>query len=48
MATNGSRIKRPYYIALISGPSLRLFKAEIGYTIDYKKAILDRVSNRKC
>ena len=40
MATNGKKIMRDYYIGYISGPSLRLFKERIGFTIDYKQRIL--------
>ncbi|AYV83573.1 MAG: SNF2-like helicase [Hyperionvirus sp.] len=38
---------RTYYTGLICGPSLRLFKEKIGYTFDFKKEILDRISERK-
>lgn len=47
MATNGLKIKRPYYSAYISGPSLRLFKEHIGFSIDYKINNLNKSCERK-
>lgn len=48
MATNGKRIKRPYYIGLISSHSLRIFKKEIGFNIDYKQEALGKSCLKKC
>jgi intein/homing endonuclease len=47
MATNGSRIKRPYYIGLISSTSLRIYQEEIGFQYKYKKDLLDAVCEQK-
>ena len=48
MATNGKRIKRPYWIGLISGPSLRIFLKEINFEVDYKKRDLEIACKRTC
>lgn len=47
-ATNGHRIYRDYYELHISGPSLRIYRDKISFSVDYKKDGLDRVcDNRK-
>lgn len=47
MATNGKRIKRPYYELLISSYSLRIYKDEIGFNFGYKQKALEKVCERK-
>lgn len=47
-ATNTEKkIKRQYYIGLISGKSLRIFKSEIGFDVQYKKTILNKICDTR-
>ncbi|NJD75735.1 MAG: hypothetical protein FIB08_01380 [Candidatus Methanoperedens sp.] len=46
-ATNGHRIKRPYWIGVIGGNGLRLFKKHIGYSIKKKQEILEIICEKK-
>ncbi|MEV5569003.1 SNF2-related protein [Spirillospora sp. NPDC052269] len=45
-ATNGTGIKRPYQVAIIGGPSLRLFREHIGIADPVKQAKLDAVCEK--
>jgi intein/homing endonuclease len=48
-ATNGRRIYRDYYEIHISGQALRIYRAKIGFGVDYKSDGLNDVcDNRKC
>lgn len=42
-ATNGTRIKRPYQVGIIGGPSLRRFRTHVGIADPLKQAKLDRI-----
>jgi SNF2 family DNA or RNA helicase/intein/homing endonuclease len=42
-ASNGTRIKRPYCVGLIGGPSARLFREHIGIAHSEKQAKLDAI-----
>ncbi|MCW2858391.1 MAG: ATP-dependent helicase [Actinoallomurus sp.] len=42
-ATNGARIKRPYYRGLIGGPSARLFRLHVGIADPAKQAKLEAI-----
>lgn len=46
-ATNRSGKWRNYWVGTIGGPSLRRFKDEIGFGVDYKQAELEKICSKK-